>query len=79
MARVSKPKREYQEFADELCEKYEHKCLTKKCPLAKLYCYDYGGFAELWRRSPVNRKRVISRTMHKLMEQEEQHEQVSQQ
>ena len=80
MAKVSKPRKEYQEFANRLCEEHDRKCLTTKCPLAKLNCYDYGGFAELWRCSPVKRKRVIGRFMHQLMEQEGQaHEQVPQQ
>ena len=70
MAKGSKPKKEYQEFVDRLCESHKGKCLTTKCPLAKFYCYDYGGFAELWRCSTVGRKRVIGRAVHQLMEQE---------
>lgn len=32
MAKGSKPKKEYQEFVDKLCESHKRKCLTTKCP-----------------------------------------------
>lgn len=77
---MSKPSKELEAYAMELCKRHGRKCITQKCPLRKFYCYDFPSFRQMWIYSPTATKRNISRVMHQLMEQEGwTHEQVPQQ
>lgn len=65
--------KECQEIRERLCERYERKCLTGGCPLAKLpnFCYEHQSFGQWYRScSPVG-KRKIAKMMKRLIKEED--------
>lgn len=59
----------YEGFKQYLCDKYERKCLTRKCPLAKHGCYSFMTFADLYRHTVSGRKSLM-RTVNAVAKQE---------
>lgn len=51
--------KKYEDFRKWLCEKYERKCLTRKCPLAKFGCYEFFSFSMLYRLTVSGRSALI--------------------
>lgn len=59
----------YEDFRNWLCEKYERKCLTRKCPLAKHGCYDYFSFNMMY-RCTVSHRGTLIRAVNAAMKSE---------
>lgn len=59
----------YEGFRNYLCAKYDRKCLTRKCPLAKFGCYEFFSFSMLYRHT-VNGRSVLIRAANAAMKSE---------
>ena len=49
----------YERFRRYLCEKYDRKCYTNGCPLAKQFCYIFVSFGEMYRHTVNGRKKLM--------------------
>lgn len=61
--------KKYELFRQYLCEKYEYKCYTHGCPLAKHFCYIFVSFGEMYRHTVNGRKKLMD-TVHEAVKQE---------
>lgn len=46
--------KKYEKVKAALCQEYDRKCLTRKCPLAKFGCYEFQTMAMMWNGLGVN-------------------------
>lgn len=51
-----------------LCEKYDLKCLTQKCPFAKWGCYAYDTFDQFYTENVGARKKIAEKVEEVLNE-----------
>lgn len=50
----------YEHIRAMLCNKYERKCLTGKCPMREFNCYDYVNITDMWQDAgAIKRKKVV--------------------
>ena len=61
--------KKYELFRQYLCKKYDYKCYTNGCPLAKQFCYVFVSFGEMYRNT-VNGRKHLMEAVHKAIESE---------
>ena len=52
-----------------LCERYDNKCLTRKCPLSKFNCYDYPQF-DVFYLEMIQARKDISRIVKETLDEQ---------
>lgn len=61
--------KKYERFRLYLCEKYDRKCYTNGCPLARQYCYIYLSFTDMY-HSTVNGRAKLMKAVREAVESE---------